>query len=127
MSTRCNSQRGAKSNIPIGGFLVHLAARQTALSFDGLGTERITEADLARDAHAVLEKVGLGTEVIIENGDHQAVAVIRSPRRCGRPITEILRDAKERGSTVTLDENFGRDLEEIIVSHQQPWNPPSWD
>jgi hypothetical protein len=28
---------------------------------------------------------------------------------------------------VTLDEDFGRDLEEIIASHQRPWNLPSWD
>jgi regulator of extracellular matrix RemA (YlzA/DUF370 family) len=90
-------------------------------------TVRITEADLARDVRGVIQKVELGTEVIVENVDHQPVAVIRSPQRSGRPITEILREAKERGSIVTLDENFGRDLEEIIVSHRQPWNPPSWD
>jgi hypothetical protein len=53
--------------------------------------------------------------------------VIRSPHRRGRPITEILREARQRNSTVTLDEDFGKDLEEIIASHQQPWNPPSWD
>jgi len=45
----------------------------------------------------------------------------------GRPITEILREAKQRSSTVTLDEDFGKDLEEIIASPRQPWNPPSWD
>jgi len=45
----------------------------------------------------------------------------------GRPITEILREAKQRSSTVTRDEDFGKDLEEIIASHRQPWNPPSWD
>ena len=45
----------------------------------------------------------------------------------GRPVTEILREAKQRSSTVTLDEDFGKDLEEIIAIHQQLWNPPSWD
>jgi hypothetical protein len=93
----------------------------------GMGTLRITEAELARDVRAVLAKVERGSEVIIEQEDHRPVAVIRSPRRSGRPITEILREARQRNSAVTLDEDFGKDLEEIIAHHQQPWNPPSWD
>jgi hypothetical protein len=28
---------------------------------------------------------------------------------------------------VTLDGDFGRDLEEIINSHREPLNPPAWD
>jgi hypothetical protein len=90
-------------------------------------TVRITEAELARDVHAVLEKVEQGSEVIVEREDRRPVAVISLPRGSGRPITEILREAKLRNSTVTLDEDFDNDLEEIIASHQQPWNPPSWD
>ena len=91
-----------------------------------LATVRITEAELARDVRAVLAKVEQGSEVIIEQ-DHKPVAVIRAPQRSGRPITEILEEAKRRNSTATLDEDFGRDLEDIIASHQQPWQPPSWD
>lgn len=90
-------------------------------------TLRITEAELARDVRAALARVEHGDEVIIEQEDHRPVAVIRAPHRSGRPITEILEEAKQRNSTVTLDEDFGRDLEEIIASHQQPWHPPSWD
>ena len=90
-------------------------------------TERITEEELARDVRAVLDRVQQGCEVIIEREDHRPVAVIRSPHRSGRPITEILREAKQRNPTVTLDEDFGKDLEEIVSSHQRPWNPPSWD
>ena len=90
-------------------------------------TVRITEADLARDLHAVLEKVQHGSEVIVEREDHQPLAVIRSPQRSGRLISEILQEAKDRGSTVTLDEGFGDDLEKVIASHQLPWNPPSQD
>jgi hypothetical protein len=87
---------------------------------------RITEAELARDIHAVLAKVQTGVEVIVEQ-DHRPVAVIRLPHRSGRPISEIVREAKERNSTVTLDPDFGKDLEAVIASHQQPWNPPSWE
>ncbi len=93
----------------------------------GMATVRITEAELARDVRAVLEKIERGNEVIIEREDHRPVAVISSPHRSGRPITDILREAKQRNSTVMLDEDFGKDLEEIITSHQQAWNPPSWD
>jgi len=92
-----------------------------------MGTLRITEAELARDVRSVLAKVEHGSEVIIEQEDHRPVAVISAPHRSGRPITEILREARRRNSTVTLDEAFGNDLEEIIARHQQPWNPPSWD
>ena len=92
---------------------------------DGM-TLRITEAELARDVRAVLAKVEQGSEVIIEQEDHRPVAVIRAPHRSGRPIIEILQEARQRNSTVTLDENFGRDLEEIIASHQEPLTS-RWD
>jgi antitoxin (DNA-binding transcriptional repressor) of toxin-antitoxin stability system len=92
-----------------------------------MGTLRITEAELARDVRAVLAKVEHGSEVIIEQEDHRPVAVISSPHRSGRPIAEILSEARRRNSNVTLDEDFGKDLEEIIASQQQQWNPPSWD
>jgi antitoxin (DNA-binding transcriptional repressor) of toxin-antitoxin stability system len=90
-------------------------------------TLRMTEGELARNLHAVLEKVQEGVEVIVEQ-DHRAVAVIKTPHRSGRPITDILQEARQRNSTVTLDDDFANDLEEIISRHQrEPWNPPSWD
>jgi antitoxin (DNA-binding transcriptional repressor) of toxin-antitoxin stability system len=90
-------------------------------------TVRITEAELVRDVRAVLAQVEQGGEVIIEREDHRPVALISAPHRSGRPITEILQEARRRNSTVTLDEDFGRDLEETIASQQKPWHPPSWD
>jgi antitoxin (DNA-binding transcriptional repressor) of toxin-antitoxin stability system len=90
-------------------------------------TLRVTEAELARDVRTVLEKVRRGAEIIIEQENHRPIAIISPPNRSGRPITEILHEARQRSSTVTLDQEFGRDLEEIIAIHQQAWNPPSWD
>lgn len=90
-------------------------------------TVRITEAELARDVRAVLDKVQQGSEIIIEREDHRPVAVIRSPHRSGRPITDILREARQRNLIVTLDEDFGNDLEKVIADNQKSWNPPSWD
>ena len=88
---------------------------------------RITEAELARDVRAVLEKVEQGSEVIIEHEDHRPIAVIHPLHRTGRPISEILSEARQRNVTATLDDDFGKDLEDIVAGHQQPWQPPSWD
>ena len=91
-----------------------------------MATVHMSEAEVARDLHAVLAKVQQGVEIVIEQ-DHRPVAVIRAQHESGRPIAEILREAKLRNSTVTLDDDFGKDLEEIVASHGKPWNPPSWD
>jgi hypothetical protein len=93
---------------------------------EAMGTLRITEAELARDIHAVLAKVQRGAEVIVEQ-DHRPVAVLRPLDRSGRLVSDILREARRRNSTVTLDEDFGADMEAIIAGQQQPWNPPSWE
>jgi antitoxin (DNA-binding transcriptional repressor) of toxin-antitoxin stability system len=68
-----------------------------------------------------------GTEVIIEN-DGRPVAVLRAADLLpGRLLSESIALAEAHGSTVTLDGDFGRDLEEIIKSHREPLNPPVWD
>ena len=86
----------------------------------------ISEAELARDLHAVLEKERQGAEVVVEQ-DHRPVAVIRPPHRSGRSISECIASAKASGSKVTLDGGFAADVEEGIRSGQEPRNPPSWD
>jgi hypothetical protein len=92
----------------------------------GMGTVRITEAELVRDVHAVLEKVKDGAEIVVER-DHHAVAMIRSPIFKGRLLSECIALAEARGSTATLDDGFMKDVEEGIASRSQPWNPPSWE
>jgi len=94
---------------------------------EAMAQVHMSEAELARDLHAVLEKVRQeGVEVIVEQ-DHRPVAVIRSTHRSGRPISECIASAKASGSRVTLDGGFAADVEEGIRSRQEPWNPPSWD
>ena len=44
-----------------------------------------------------------------------------------RLLSESLKILTDRGSCVTLDSEFGRDLEDIIQSHREPLNPPTWD
>ena len=87
---------------------------------------RITEAELARDLHAVLARVQQGMEVIVEQ-DHRPVAVIKPSRPAGRSISEVVAELKARGSRGILDDSFARDIEEGIKAQRQPWNPPSWD
>ena len=92
----------------------------------GMGTLHISDADLARDPYAVLEKVEEGVEVIVER-NRRPVATIRPPKRSGRRISECIASARASGSKVTLDDGFAKDVEEGIKERSQPWNPPSWD
>jgi antitoxin (DNA-binding transcriptional repressor) of toxin-antitoxin stability system len=91
-----------------------------------MSTVRITESDLARDVHSVLEKVQQGIEVIVEQ-NHRPVAVIKASKPAGRMISDVLADLKARGSTAVIDDDFARDIEEGIRAHREPWNPPSWE
>ncbi len=63
---------------------------------------RITEAELARDVHGVLEKITRGAEVIVERGA-QPLAVIKAPQFRGRSIDECIALARARGSHATRD------------------------
>lgn len=89
----------------------------------------LTEAELARDPHAVLEKVRTGAEVIVE-AEHQPVAVIRPAPVPSRTLFDLVRLAEERekarGYKLTLDEDFAADVEAVVAA-RKPWNPPSWD
>jgi antitoxin (DNA-binding transcriptional repressor) of toxin-antitoxin stability system len=88
---------------------------------------RISKADAAKSFASLLDRVSEGAEVIIEN-DAQPVAVLRSAGpHAGRLLSESIALAEAHGSTVTLDGDFGRDLEEIINSHREPLKPPAWD
>ena len=86
----------------------------------------MTEAEVARDFAAVVEKIRQGAEVIVERNS-QPVAVIKPPQFRGRSIDECITLAKEYGSHAILDEGFAKDLEEGINSHREPLDPPRWD
>ena len=90
---------------------------------EGLAQVHMTKAKLARDLHAVLEKVRQGAEVIIEDG-YRRVAVIKPVQGPGRSIDECI--ARAHNSGATLDEEFAKDLEEIIAS-RKPLDTPAWD
>jgi hypothetical protein len=89
----------------------------------------MTEAEVARDLHAVLEKVRQGAEAVVER-DAQPVAAIREAAPARRTISECIALAeaheKETGRAPVLDPDFANDMEEII-RNRKPWNPPAWD
>jgi antitoxin (DNA-binding transcriptional repressor) of toxin-antitoxin stability system len=89
----------------------------------------ISEADLARDLHAVLEQVRQGGEVVVEQ-DHRPVGIMKPVQQPGRMLSESIAIArqreKERGYAAVLDPDFAEDVEDI-VRNRQLWNPTSWD
>jgi antitoxin (DNA-binding transcriptional repressor) of toxin-antitoxin stability system len=89
-----------------------------------MATIHISEAEAASDFPALIARVRAGAEVVIEGAASPAVIlrVVERPR--GRLLSESLQLAKMHGSTVTLDGDFGRDLEEIIASHTEPTLDP---
>jgi antitoxin (DNA-binding transcriptional repressor) of toxin-antitoxin stability system len=89
----------------------------------------MSEADLARDLHAVLTQVQQGLEVVVER-DARAVAVIAPARPVRRTLSDLIRLAEERekarGYTIPLDPDFAASVEEIGRS-RKPWTPGSWE
>jgi antitoxin (DNA-binding transcriptional repressor) of toxin-antitoxin stability system len=85
----------------------------------------MTEAEVARNFAAVLEKVRQGLEVVVEQ-DYRTVAVIKPVKGPGRPIDECIALAKAHDSGATLDEDFAKDLEEIVAS-RRPLDASVWD
>jgi antitoxin (DNA-binding transcriptional repressor) of toxin-antitoxin stability system len=92
----------------------------------GKNVVHVTEAEAAKDFAAVMSKVRAGAEVVIEK-DARPVAVVKAPEPTPRLLSESLRLIRERGSTVTLDGGFAKDVEEFIDSHREPLDPPAWD
>ena len=95
-----------------------------------MATVRITEAELARDIHAVLAKVQEGVEVIVER-DHRPVAVIKTPQGPGRKISECIALARAHeeklGYAPVPDAGFATDVQVAIDAHREPFSPPPRD
>jgi antitoxin (DNA-binding transcriptional repressor) of toxin-antitoxin stability system len=77
---------------------------------EGMAVLHITESELARDVHGVIEKVRGGAEVVIEH-DNKPVAVIKAPPVKGRNISEVIAAMEASGANATVDEDFARDVE----------------
>jgi hypothetical protein len=93
-------------------------------------TVRTSEAELARDIHAVLAKVQERVEVIVEQ-DHRPVAIIKTLHVAGRKISECIALGKAHeeklGYAPVPDPDFAKDVQAVIDARHEPFYPPSWD
>ena len=74
----------------------------------------ITEVEAIENFAAVLEKVKEGVEVAIQQG-YRTIALITPVTGPGRPLDECIALAKKHSSGAILDEDFARDLENILA------------
>ena len=97
-----------------------------------MATVHMSEAEVARDLHAVLAKVQQGVEVVIEQ-DHRPVGVLKPSvsDRPGRRLSECISLAKayeaKLGYAPVPDEEFAKDVEAGIDSRRDSFEPPAWD
>jgi antitoxin (DNA-binding transcriptional repressor) of toxin-antitoxin stability system len=86
----------------------------------------ISRAEAASDFDGLLALAANGDEVFIEANERVVARLLPADAPRPRLLSESLRILKQRGSTVTLDGEFGRDLEVVIASHSEPLKNP-WD
>ena len=86
----------------------------------------MSAAEAARDFAGVLARVCEGSKIVIEDGSRPVAVVSPAEPQPGRLLSESIALAKAHGSTVTLDGDFTRDLEEIINS-RKPREISSWE
>jgi len=90
-----------------------------------MATIHISRDEAAGEFDSLVARAKNGDEIVIEENS-SPVAVIKSAMPKPKLLSEILRRLEERGSTITLDDEFGRDLTEAIEAHQHetlldPW------
>ncbi len=93
----------------------------------------MSEAEVARDLHAVLGKVQQGVEIVIEQ-DYRPVAVLKasaSSTRPGRKLSESIALAKayeaKLGDAPVPDDDFAKDVQAGIDARRDTFEPPAWD
>jgi antitoxin (DNA-binding transcriptional repressor) of toxin-antitoxin stability system len=97
-----------------------------------MATVHMSEAEVARDLHAVLAKVQQGIEVVIEQ-DNRPIAVLRpsQPAAPGRKLSECIALAKAYEATLgdvpLPDEGFAKDVQAGIDGRRDTFEPPAWE
>ena len=74
-----------------------------------------------------LEHAHAGSPIVIDDHEGTSVVLEATGNRPIRPSAEILADLEENGSGFTLDNEFGRDVQEFIDSHREPMRELDWD
>ncbi len=95
-----------------------------------MSTIHLTEIQLARDLHDVLDKVRHGAEVIVEENS-RPVALIKAPSRPGRSLSECIALAKAAEHTFAQppvpDVEFAADVLAAVSAHDKAFEPTAWD
>jgi antitoxin (DNA-binding transcriptional repressor) of toxin-antitoxin stability system len=97
-----------------------------------MATVHMSEAEVARNLRAVLDKVQQGVEIVIEQ-DHRPVAILRpsTPVRPGRKLSDCIALAKKYEARVGYapipDDDFAKDVQAGIDSRPDSLEPPAWD
>ena len=97
-----------------------------------MATVHMSEAEVARDLHAVLAQVQQGVEIVIEQ-DHRPVAVLKpsASTRPGRKLRECIALAvayeAKLGDAPVPDENFAKDVQAGVDARRDSFEPPAWD
>jgi len=86
---------------------------------------RMSEAEIAGNLAAALEKVRQGLEVIVER-EHRPVAILKAAQPPTRTISECIAMLPV-DSAGTIDADFAVDVEAAIAAHREPLEPPAWD
>ena len=85
----------------------------------------MTEAEIAGNFGAALEKQRQGLEVVVES-EHLPVAVLRAAEMPRRKTSEILALMTENPAAV-MDADFARDAASAIESHRESLDTTKWD
>ena len=90
----------------------------------------MTEAEVALNLHAVLERARQGDAVIVEQVDRPTV-IIKTELTGGRNVEEaiVLAEAFEAklGYAPVPDEDFAKDVQAFIDAHREPLDITAWD
>lgn len=119
-----------------GNLALFCSSRQTAVCAPFLrksdtgymATLHMSEAEVARDLHAVLAKVRQGVEIVIEQDDRPvAVLTARAFARPGRKLSECIAMAKEYeaklGFAPIPDADFEKDVQAGIDGRRDSFYP----
>ena len=85
----------------------------------------MSDAEIAGDFAAALEKVRQGIEVIVEH-DSLPIAVLKAAEPPRRTISEILA-LMPKDSTAVIDADFAADVEAAVSAHRDPLDSSKWD
>jgi len=87
----------------------------------------IPEEEAAKDLGALLEKVALGDEIVIDGKSNSVRMVSDSPPkpRSGKEILAFF--AKRGGERGVIDEDFAKDVASFREAHPESLDSTKWD